>query len=277
MRFQDKTKVESALADLQAAFAAALTDPARAVPEALTSHTGPRPAARFAVYRRNVVASLIQVLEGRFAIVRRLVGDEFFRGLARAYLDRELPASPVLIAYGANFADFIASFPPAAALPYLADVARLEWLQHEAYHAADAAAFDAEALAELLAGDIAATTLALHPALRLFASPFPVLSIWRTNTHDAEVKPVGLDAGPEAVLMLRPGIDVTLYRLPPGGYQFVAALVAGEPLGGATKRALEAAPKFTLVSTLASLIDDGGVVGYTRDPRIAAMPRKAAP
>ena len=58
--------------------------------------------------------------------------------MARAYALAEPPRSPVLMDYGAGFADFIAGFAPAASLPYLPDVARIERAWREAYHAADA-------------------------------------------------------------------------------------------------------------------------------------------
>ena len=49
-------------AAIQAEFAAALLDPDRPVPEAVTAHTARRPLRRFAVYRNNVVAGLVNAL-----------------------------------------------------------------------------------------------------------------------------------------------------------------------------------------------------------------------
>src|SRR5437764_9903127 len=104
------------------AFARALGDRAAPPPEALKG-SDPR---GFAVYRNNVAVGLIKSLEARYPVVRRLVGDDFFRAAARAFISRNKPQNAVLIGYGADFAAFLRSFPPAAELPYLPDVASLE-------------------------------------------------------------------------------------------------------------------------------------------------------
>jgi hypothetical protein len=250
------------LADVQRAFAAALLDPDAPVPEPLTSHTGARPPARFGVYRRNVAAGIVQVLEARFPVVRRLVGDEFFRGMALHFLRASPPISPILMRYGEAFPAFVAAFEPAADLPYLADVARLEWLQHEAYHAADAMPLGAAELAGLPAERIGAVRLGLHPSLRLLRSPYPVLAIWKTNTEDAVVKPLSLASGGDDLMILRPSLAVELHRLRPGVVAFVSALAAGLALASATAQGQQDADSFDLQAALAGLIRSGAIVSY---------------
>ena len=116
-------------------FAMALVDRSRPVPEETTSWTAPRPLKRFNVYRGNVAGALGEALAVRYPVVRRLVGAEFFQAMAREYGLANPPHSPVLIHYGADFADFIAGFEPAKSVPYLSDVARLDSAHWEAYHA----------------------------------------------------------------------------------------------------------------------------------------------
>ena len=124
--------------DIQATFVAALRDPEASVPGSLAGPDRTPVARRFAVYRNNVAAGLIGVVAGAFPAVQRIVGEEFFKAMARAYVLAHPPESPVLMDYGADFADFIAGFEPAASVPYLADVARIERAWREAYHAAEA-------------------------------------------------------------------------------------------------------------------------------------------
>jgi hypothetical protein len=69
---------------------------------------------------------LTEALKDAFPAVHRIVGPEFFQAMARAYIVLEPPRSPILLDYGAGFPDFIGEFEPAAVLPYLADVARIE-------------------------------------------------------------------------------------------------------------------------------------------------------
>lgn len=122
--------------DGQSAFRSALRD--GTLPPGVTAAHPAEAARRFAVYRNNVAVSLGQALGRRFPVIQRRVGDEFFAALARAYLAADPPRSPVLMEWGAGFADFLAGFRPLAGWPFMADVARIEWARGLAFHAADA-------------------------------------------------------------------------------------------------------------------------------------------
>ncbi|MBL8587921.1 MAG: putative DNA-binding domain-containing protein, partial [Methylobacteriaceae bacterium] len=108
------------------AFAAALLSPGAPAPPGLTTWNGSDPARRFAVYRNNVVVSLIEALSGAFPVTRELVGEEFFRAMAREFALGHPPRSPVMARFGEELPGFIAAFAPARELPWLADVAALE-------------------------------------------------------------------------------------------------------------------------------------------------------
>ena len=108
-------------------------------PDGLAAWNGSDPAARFAVHRNNVVASLVDALAETFPVSQELVGEEFFRAMAKALrAAHRRRARCVLATYGDAFPAFVERFPPAQALPYLADVARLEMARVRAFHAADA-------------------------------------------------------------------------------------------------------------------------------------------
>jgi hypothetical protein len=163
----------SSLMDAQADFAAALLSTATPVPDSIRGVLRGRAERRFAVYRNNVAASLIGALAGRFPVVRRLVAEEFFRAMAHDYVVQDPPRSPLLFQYGESFAQFIDGFAPAAPIPYLADVARLEYLRGLAYHAADAEPLPAAAFAALDGGRLAAFKVRLHPSVFVLASDYP--------------------------------------------------------------------------------------------------------
>lgn len=250
------------LADLQQDFAAALIDHTRALPDGIVAHTAQPPDRRFNVYRNNVMGGLAGVLGARFPVVQRLVGDVFFAAMAREFIAAGPPRSPVLLEYGGRFAEFIAAFAPAADTPYLPDVARLEWLQNEAYHAADRSPIEEAGLAAIPADRLADTILELHPSLRLLRSPYPVIAIWRTNVEDETVQAVSLASGGDDVLIIRPALQVELRRLKPGALEFLQTIAAGNPLGMAFEAASAASDHFDLQSSLAGLIQSGGIVGY---------------
>lgn len=246
--------------ETQGAFAEAVRRADHALPEGVTSHSADRPTRRFNVYRNNFYASLINVLAGRYPVVQRLVGEEFFRAMARVYVEQEPPRSAMILAYGGGFADFLAGFPPVADVPYLPDIARLEWARHTAYHAADATPLTAEDFAGLPAEQVAALTLTLHPSLTVVSSPYPIVAIWETNTFDEEVRRVS--AEPQDAMIARPEMTVEVRRLPPGAAAFITALGDGQTLGAAAERAAAADQSFDLAGNIAGLIDAGVIVAY---------------
>ena len=249
-------------AAVQKEFADALLDPDRPAPDSITSHTARHPQKRFAVYRNNVIAGLINALRSKFPVAERIVGDEFFVAMARLFVSAHPPRSKILHRYGDDFGDFIAAFPPAAGLPYLADIARLEAARTRAYHAADAAPLPASAFAGVDPDAIGAMRVAMHPPLEILRSRHPVVTIWSMNAGESELKPID-DTEAEDALILRPDLKVGVRRLPPGGASFLLALASGTSLAAAAGVAQDEATAFDLTANLAGLIGSGAVTGYS--------------
>jgi hypothetical protein len=250
------------LHDRQRGFAAALLDPTLAAPSGLLGPDAESSPKRFAVYRNNVAVALTAALQANFPAVCRIVGEEFFRAMARVYAMSDPPRSPILLGYGAGFAKFIAGFEPVSSLPYLSDVARVERAWTEAYHARDAEAVDPPALAAIPSQRIAETVLAVHPSLRIVRSRFPALTIWRMNLADGVPEPVDLEVGGQDVLLLRPAAGVEVLSMPPGAAEFVTALAQGRSLAEATRAALSADAGFDLSANLVALIGAGAFIGF---------------
>lgn len=238
-------------ATLQQSFAAALLDPERAVQF---------PQKRFAVYRNNVAVGLVNALATRFPATQKVVGEEFFRAMARLFAAAHPPRSPLLMQYGDDFPDFIARFEPAADLLYLADVARLEAARTRAYHAADAALLDANALLSLADSAFGDRCLAPHPAAVIVRSEYPIVTIWAMNAGERPLAPIEDWRGEDA-LVTRPALDVLVRTLPPGGAAFLMALFAGATLGAAAESALTENQSFDIVANLTGLIASGAASG----------------
>lgn len=236
-------------------FAQALLDADRPVPGAVTSHSARAPQKRFAVYRNNVVAGLIAALRAQFPATEKIVGEEFLAAMARIYVATEPPRSPVLVAYGDGFPGFIARFAPAADIPYLSDVARLEVARTRAYHAADAAPLGPSRFQALDPNGLAGARVVLHPSVQILRSRHPIVTIWAMNSGEASPASIeNYDA--EDAVVARPHLDVEVRRLPPGGAPFLEALAAGAALGQAATAAAES-PEFDLAANLAGLIGAG--------------------
>lgn len=239
----------------QHAFAQALLHADAPLPPGLTGAGGTADAARFAVYRNNVHVGLTRALAQRFGVTERLVGGEFFAGMARAYAQDRKPSSPLIIDYGDDFPDFIAGFGPAQALAYLPDVARLEAAWTRAYHAADVAPLPLVQLGAFDPDQLAGLVLLPHPSATLLRSLHPVGAIWAAHqgTELADVEAWQ----PETVLVVRPEMAVNIHVLPAQDGLFAARLFAGGTLGAAAEAALTEQPTFDFGAALVGLLSLG--------------------
>ena len=256
-----------ALRDVQAAFRRAVLDGDEDALAALVAEDGIAVAERIAVYRNNVHVSLIDVLRDTFPAVCRLVNDRFFAYAAHEFLIVRPPQRACLAEYGAEFADFLAAFPPCRELAYLPDVARFEWLVNVAAHAADAAPAAPSSLAVVAAADAPHLVFQLHPSLGLLASPWPVDRIWRLNRPGAEGDGAAdLAVGGVRLEVSRRGVDVVFRTLEAATFAFRHALAGGAPLEASAAAALATDAHFDLGAAIAELFRDGFVVAITLAP-----------
>ncbi len=237
---------------MQSTFAKALLDPDAATPVGLVDPIGRSDPKRFSVYRNNVASSLTRVLEAAFPVVRKLVGDPFFAAMAGEFLRMHPPQTRMMMLYGADFAGFLATFPPVAHLGYLPDVARLEQAIRESYHAGDVAALDPVALSGLDEQALHLARFEFAPGLRLVRSVWPIHAIWRANAKDGPAP----RPGPQDVVVLRPEFDPTPHLLPSGGGALVAGLLAGLTLQDALAAA---GPEPDLAGTLTLLLGQSAI------------------
>ena len=258
-----------------ATFAGALLDPQRPVPAGLHTWNGSDPGARLAVYRNNVVSSLVDALADTFPVIQQLVGPEFFRAMAAVFVRRSPPRSRVLAHYGQAFPSFIAAFEPAQGLPYLADVARIEVARVAAYNAADADPVSNEMVSlALSSGDrMGELQLVLHPSVCTLESPYAVVTLWAAHqaesSTEGDIAPVDVDV-PESALILRSGLDVLVLPVPAGAVAFVEAVRSALNLGDAAARALDAVPNFDLTATLSHLLTHGALSSIHLPQRLSS-------
>jgi hypothetical protein len=239
-----------------ALFAPALLDPERATPSVVAGPKGKAVRQRYNVYRNNVTVSPNTALAAAFPATLRITFTDFFGAIARVHVRAAPPSSPLLFDYGRDFPEFIAGYAYARPMPWLADVARIERAWLDAYHAADADPLTPAALAVIPPTRLADIVLAPHPAMRIVRSRFPAVSIFAANRSDGPVDPIEATE-PEDALVTRPGLEVIVRRLPPGGAVFLAHLSAGDPLGAAAAAAFADHPGFDLPANLAGMLAAG--------------------
>ena len=251
-------------------------DPASACPPELAELLA-QPG--FAVYRNTVIKGCIDALQANYPATARLVGEEWFRAAAAIHVRSNPPRQATLAHYGEGFADFLAQFPPAAELPYLPGVARVERMWTQAHVAADAPVAQAASIAELSAHALARLVLAPHPSARwAWFDTMPVRTIWQRNRAGADAAPAAApaaapDDGPrsddgaprhdelswqgEGVLLARRDGQVLGHALDAGGCAFLDACARGESLAQAAQAALLAQPGIDLARLMACLLEAG--------------------
>lgn len=235
-------------------FAAALGEPSTPPPVMTHGRMGAPDARRFSVYRNNVAVGLIGALEARYPVSRRIAGDDLFRAMARAFVRAHKPLTPVMIAYGEEFPDFLGGCDGVE--PCLPDVARLENAWVEAYHAEDAAAATVGDLAALSPDSLPNTRIVFHPAARLLRFATPAASVWASCQSWAE-RAASEPAGAEDALITRPDCDVRVRVLPTLGYDFALSLREGATLIEAVAALND--PAFDFGAHLVGLVESGVV------------------
>lgn len=212
--------------------------------------------AALSVYRNTIMKGWIEVLAANYPTVKTLVGDEWFDAAASEFARRHPANTPVMAEYGNGFSEFLENFPPAFDLPYLSEVAKIDWLWIESYFAVDAASLSASILKELGGEQLMATHLKLHPTTRLSACKHSAVSIW-LHTRANSSQELATDGADEYVLITRSSNNVVVSRLSDVEHQFLNSIREGSTLGEASMQVLSKDSAFPLASLLAQWINQG--------------------
>jgi len=213
---------------------------------------------RLAIYRNNTILGLTEALRDGFPVVNRLVGEAFFAAMARQYVRIHPPRSNCLFEYGAGFSEFLASYDLVESLPYLADVAKLEWLRQEALQEDNGEGLNFSALAAVPSESHGELRLEMQPSARLMVSYYPVLRIWAANQPGfAGDDRVSLGEGGCRLLIVRPRLVVEIYSLVAGDYALLTALAKGATLIEAADLAISSDDDFNLFTSLHGWLQRG--------------------
>lgn len=214
------------------------------------------------------IDDLVAVLTATYPVVRRLLWDDTFERVTRAYAAFMLTQSPTLLAFGTGFPQFLRCLGDGAAADYLADVAALESACARARHAPTVRPLDPKAVAAALT-DAADARLSLHPSLTLIASRFPIIDIWETVRCDVRAMPRWRS---QWALVARPALSVEVSELAEGAYEFLLALSEGWGLRRAAACAAENARGFELADGLAAVTKARVVTGVGGGPEFQSSP-----
>jgi hypothetical protein len=236
----------ASLREMQSAFAAALRDPAVAC--------AVMPVENLSVYRNNAAVSFRVALEGSYPVVRRRVGDDYFRQLTLQYRGRFPSRSGDLHWIGQDFPAFLLEQLHGTEYAWLADLARLEWARSQASIAKVEPAMPADVLGRFAPGQLEHLVFGLQPSLQLVASDFPIFSVWLANQGE-NASPVDQSVGGECGLVRARSDLLEVRPLEPRLFSYLCALEAGAPLGEAVNSA--GLDQASLVNALGFVFSEG--------------------
>jgi len=212
------------------------------------------PSERAAIYQNTVSANYRNALGATYPVVLQLVGAPFFNAAVDAYVLEHPSTGGDLNVYGDRFGDFLAAYPHAKDLPYLPDVARLEWAIDEAHRAGDCGGTPEEVLAQLAAipGDeVSRQRFVLDTSCRFLASDYPVLRIWQAHQAGfADDTAIAFGMDTDRLLIRREASAVVVERVGAADFAWLHALATHADLATALESAISADATFDLGTAL---------------------------
>ena len=166
-------------------------------------------SARINIYQNNTVLSLTNTLADIFPVMKKIVGDEFFKTISRHFIRSYPLHSGNRNNFGGDLMIFLEQFKPAASLPYLRDVAALEWAYFQAALADDASPLNFKALTAVISAN-PTFVLTVHPGLYIVPQTFNALEIWQEHKKE-EIRSIDLRLEPHQLIIWRDGSDDFVY------------------------------------------------------------------
>jgi hypothetical protein len=220
------------LPETQARFAAALRGEAvQLLPDLNGDNL--ESAGRLRIYQNNSAAAFEAALARSYPVLRRRVGEDYFRQLARDYRAGHPSRSADLHWTGRQFPAFLADVHAGDGYAWLAELAALEWACEEALVAREDPPLGLASLATLDWQDIGLARFEFQPSLRCIASACPVLEVWRANQPGGNGGPVDLSGGEQYVLVSCGADGLRLREVEAAVLDFTRRLLGGAGLSEA--------------------------------------------
>ena len=181
-----------------------------------------------AVYRNNVRGNLTLTLKLAFPATLKLIGEDCFYAYAEQFVLAQPPRNADLHLYGEAFPAYLAASTLAGQLPYLADVAWLDWAVHHALHATETPPLDPKNLAHAPES----FSFIGHPSLSLLALRRDAQAIWVAVLEEDDNRLAGIlpDDSVAPLIILRPRGSLEIIELSPAMFDLALTLASGFPL-----------------------------------------------
>ena len=212
--------------------------------------------ARWHVYASGLVERAVEAIGNDFPALAKVLGPGPLRSLADRYTRRFLPRSYDLGQIGDRLAGFLEGDDLTRALPFLPDLARLEWAVAEAFVSSDEPPLRWDDLARLGAEAAADLSLRLRPGVAVLRSEWPFHAIWACRDMAVSEIDVPLRDRPCSVLVARRGLDVVCRPLDEPSVTVAEAAAAGRRLAEVLEPQ-DTEEASVVVAAFRALVEDG--------------------
>ena len=183
------------------------------------------------IYRQAYVGRLVAALRDNFGVLPRVLGDDAFDVLARAYIEAHPSRHASIRWFGHRLPEFMAEHDDLVPHPALTDLARMEWALRTAFDAADAQAIGVPALAGVAADAWPSLVFDALPGVQLFELAWNVAPVWRAlqDLEDDEAPELSQPQPlAHSLLVWRHGLSPRWRSLEPLPARWLQAALRGE-------------------------------------------------
>ena len=188
---------------------------------------------RFEVYRNSYNATLNRALTQIYPVIRLIVGEACFNRMAEDFIELYPSLSVDLNSYGQHFSDFIegqvSGLQAFSDLPYLSDLAKLEYAWHDAYFAEDETEFPFDLFANNFE-QADCLILTLNPSLQYFSTSFPLTEIWQSHKQGIKLKSIEQSEATYYVAIMRVSDHISVSNITHELFQLLYYSQQGETL-----------------------------------------------
>lgn len=215
--------------------------------------------AFLSVYRNGYLKTCTDALASSYPVVQSLVGEDYFRGVARAYVEAHPPTKGTLVGYGKDLAEFLRSRSDKHELVYLADAAAIDEAWLSSYFAEEVSALTAADIESMNSEgiDVSAVRVTLTPPTRLVSLDHHIAATWALlREQGALTQSIRLEEGGNVAMLWRLNGKIHIKELDPAESAFMSKLAETATLEAAATKAFEIDEAFDLSTTFSALLQN---------------------
>lgn len=188
-------------------------------------------ASRLDVYRATARSVHVSVLSSIYPVCLKILGNDYFKLIAKKYFIAYPSSNPDLNNYGEHFANYLAELASQrdelSEYLYLSDLAKLEWCLHAAYYSKDNDPLDIEQFQNQCAQLGGEIRFDLAYGIELLKSEYPITTIWQQHQDDVELVQVKAIEQSELICVYRENYQAVYKLLDEGTYKLMNMINKG--------------------------------------------------